>query len=95
MAEDGRYRGYGRAVDIWSIGCVVLQMSTGRPPWPQAHPYQIVMHVCQGGLPAYPTPIGPLLKNFLDSCFVFDPDKRKSARQLLQDPFANLHVSVF
>ncbi|EYC09452.1 hypothetical protein Y032_0060g3126 [Ancylostoma ceylanicum] len=92
MAEDGRYRGYGRAVDIWSIGCVVLQMSTGRAPWPEMHPFQITMRVCQGGLPAYPVPVGPLLKHFLDQCFVFDPDERKSAEQLLQDPFANLHV---
>ncbi|KAK6727763.1 hypothetical protein RB195_005444 [Necator americanus] len=91
-AEDGRYRGYGRAVDIWSIGCVVLQMTTGRAPWPEMHPLQITMRVCQGGLPAYPLPIGPLLKHFLDMCFVFDPDKRKSAEQLLLHPFANLHV---
>ncbi|VDM56314.1 unnamed protein product, partial [Angiostrongylus costaricensis] len=76
VAEDGRYRGYGRAVDIWSIGCVVLEM------------------VGQGGIPPYPIPIGGLLKHFLDSCFVFSPDERKSAEQLLQDPFANLHVGV-
>ncbi|KAJ1363598.1 hypothetical protein KIN20_023495 [Parelaphostrongylus tenuis] len=93
-AEDGRYRGYGRAVDIWSIGCVVLEMSTGRRPWPDMHPFQITMRVGQGGRPPYPVPIGNLLKHFLDSCFVFNPDDRKSAEQLLQDPFANLHVDV-
>ncbi|PIO55174.1 kinase domain protein, partial [Teladorsagia circumcincta] len=91
MAEDGKYRGYGRAVDIWSIGCVVLEMSTGRRPWPDMHPFQITMRVCQGGLPAYPNPIRWILKHFLDSCFVFNPDDRKSADQLLQDPFANVH----
>ncbi|KAK6057737.1 kinase domain protein, partial [Cooperia oncophora] len=94
MSEDGKYRGYGRAVDIWSIGCVVLEMSTGRQPWPDMHPFQITMKVCQGGLPAYPNPIRRILKHFLDSCFVFSPDDRKSADQLLQDPFANVHVDA-
>ncbi|KAK5970757.1 Kinase domain protein, partial [Trichostrongylus colubriformis] len=94
MAEDGKYRGYGRAVDIWSIGCVVLEMSTGRRPWPDMHPFQITMRVCQGGLPAYPNPIRLILKHFLDSCFVFNPDDRKSAEQLLHDPFADIHVDA-
>uniref|UniRef100_A0A1I7XEI2 Protein kinase domain-containing protein n=1 Tax=Heterorhabditis bacteriophora TaxID=37862 RepID=A0A1I7XEI2_HETBA len=92
--EDGRYRGYGRAVDIWSIGCVVLEMITGRRPWPDMHPYQITMkaHVCQGGRPAYPAQAPIILRHFLDACFVYDPDQRKSADQLLQDPFVNIHV---
>nr|CDJ82576.1 Serine threonine protein kinase-related domain containing protein [Haemonchus contortus] len=94
MAEDGKYRGYGRAVDIWSIGCVVLEMSTGRRPWPDMHPFQITMKVCQGVLPAYPNPIRWILKHFLDSCFVFNPDDRKSAEQLLHDPFADVHVDA-
>ena len=24
---------YGRRCDVWSIGCVVIQMATGDPPW--------------------------------------------------------------
>ena len=31
--EEGSATGYGRKCDVWSIGCVIIQMASAKPPW--------------------------------------------------------------
>ena len=51
--ENGMLRGYGRASDIWSVGCVVLFMLTGRQPWKGMGLDQIIYAVGSGRSPEY------------------------------------------
>ena len=38
--------GHGRAADIWSVGCVIVEMTTGNRPWHELESnYQIMFKV--------------------------------------------------
>uniref|UniRef100_F1KR93 Mitogen-activated protein kinase kinase kinase 4 n=1 Tax=Ascaris suum TaxID=6253 RepID=F1KR93_ASCSU len=87
--------GYGRAADVWSVGCVVLEMCTGKPPWHECEAVvQIVFRVGSGMRPTIPQRVqaDTACYSFLDMCFQTDPRKRATAEQLRQHPFANIKV---
>jgi mitogen-activated protein kinase kinase kinase len=75
------------AVDVWSLGCVILEMATGRRPWASMdNEWAIMYHIAQGDPPQLPSrdQLSDTGIDFLKKCFERDPAKRASAVELLQ-----------
>ncbi|CAN1176357.1 Mitogen-activated protein kinase kinase kinase 20 [Linum perenne] len=76
------------AVDVWSLGCTVVQMLTGEEPWSRCKDdWDLITEVVNGGHPEIPDWLCEEAKDFLKRCFVTDPSCRLSAESLLQHPF--------
>lgn len=75
-------------VDIWSLGCTVLEMATTKPPWSQ---YEGVAAMFKIGnskeLPAIPDHLSNEGKDFVRKCLQRNPRDRPSASELLDHPF--------
>ncbi|KAL0889199.1 hypothetical protein Bca101_013182 [Brassica carinata] len=67
----------GPAVDMWSLGCVVLQMSGG-------HPVKVGECCYRWRLPRL---VSPLANDFLRRCMALQPSRRANAADLLKHPF--------
>ncbi|QHN88555.1 MAP kinase kinase kinase [Arachis hypogaea] len=87
-------------MDIWALGCIVIEMLTGLPAWGKSPllieelRYLVEHHELS---PKKPQRIGFFCHDFLEKCFMKDPSKRPdgyavgflgSGRLLLLDGFA-------
>ncbi|RYO77399.1 hypothetical protein DL766_007910 [Monosporascus sp. MC13-8B] len=83
----GENPGRAGAVDVWSLGCVILEMATGRRPWSNLdNEWAIMYNIAQGNPPQLPSvdQLSPQGIDFLSRCFNRDPKERASAVELLQ-----------
>ena len=71
------------ACDIWSVGCTVIELLTGNPPYFDLAPMTALFRIVQDDYPPLPHGISPALRDFLLLCFQKEPVLRCSASTLL------------
>lgn len=79
--------GYGVPADIWSLGCTVLEMLTGRFPYSNFECMQALYRIGKGERPQIPDSLSKDAKDFIRKCLQVDPSSRSTAAQLLDHPF--------
>ncbi|GAA6053671.1 hypothetical protein JCM3770_001689 [Rhodotorula araucariae] len=83
----GERRGRMGAMDVWAVGCVILECATGRRPWSNLdNEWAIMFHI---GIavqhPPLPEPhqLSELGIDFIRQCLTIDPEKRPTAEELM------------
>lgn len=85
-------RAYGRKADVWSLGCVFIEMITAKPPWGLMHnPLATMVRVATSEeTPPVNVPISDAFRDIITSCTRRDPEERLLASELLDHPFLAL-----
>ncbi len=81
--------GHGRQADIWSLGCTVIEMLTGHPPWHRfKNASSALFHIATtSDLPRIPGDISTGAAGFIVACLQRDPARRLNATRLKRQAF--------
>lgn len=80
---------YSLAADIWSVGCTIVEMATGQPPFGDVEFADVFWKVGSGEAPPIPSHLPEDLKDFISQCLEVDGAKRPTCDTLLTHPFLN------
>ena len=75
-------KGASTKSDIWSLGCTLIELVTGKPPYSDLISMSAMFHIVEDKNPPLPDNISKDMANFLLACFQKDPQSRPSATQL-------------
>ncbi|CAK60937.1 unnamed protein product (macronuclear) [Paramecium tetraurelia] len=81
---------YGKKADIWSLGCTMIEMATGHPPFSEVKNIYTIMVKISKLTDMIPIPEelkSEQARDFLKKCLQLNPEDRWEAEDLLQHPF--------
>jgi hypothetical protein len=84
--------GCSTASDIWSVGCTVIELLTGFPPYHELSDVTALFRIVTDECPPLPTDVSHDCQNFLRACFTKDMNARATARDLLSHPWLGLEA---
>jgi serine/threonine protein kinase len=79
--------GLTSACDVWSLGCTVIELLTGKAPYFDLAPMRALYRIVQDEYPPMPEGASDRCRDFLHECFQKEPSFRMSAAQLLEHPW--------
>lgn len=87
---------FTRFSDIWSLGCTVIEMATGQPPWAEyKNPMSVLYYIGNlNSMPPIPENLSAELKDFLKCCMRIEPKERRNVYELLTHPFITGDIIV-
>ncbi|CAD8109752.1 unnamed protein product [Paramecium primaurelia] len=84
---------YGRRVDVWSLGCVIIEMATAEHPWPNIKSLAQLLEAIQNlKCPPIPTHLSKECQNFIKRCCTYNKDQRPHAEILKEDPWIKKEI---
>lgn len=83
--------GHSFSADIWSVGCLVIEMITGSAPWSSISRSvkEVLQLIVQGQRPPIPEGLSKDCKSFIELCLRIIPSERPTASCLLRHKFLN------
>ncbi|KAI9468067.1 MAG: kinase-like domain-containing protein [Benjaminiella poitrasii] len=78
---------YTRKADIWSLGCMIVEMFTGDHPFPEYSQMQAIFQIGCNTTPNIPSNISEDAQDFLRCTFQLNFEDRPSADELLKHLF--------
>jgi serine/threonine protein kinase len=84
-----RRTGHNHSADIWSFGCLIIEMVSGKPPWTVtgAKFSEILGYISSGVHPPFPNNLSKELSSLLEICLNPIPAERWTAGQLMKHKF--------
>eukprot|EP01130_Rhizamoeba_saxonica_P000454 TRINITY_DN1040_c0_g1_i1.p1 TRINITY_DN1040_c0_g1~~TRINITY_DN1040_c0_g1_i1.p1 ORF type:complete len:502 (+),score=105.65 TRINITY_DN1040_c0_g1_i1:1-1506(+) len=87
---------YKTECDIWSVGCTIIELATGKFPWDGLEPFQVLYKVGSGEKPDLPPDIvSEECEEFTKLCMVVDQNDRPTANDLIKEDFITNPLSVY
>ncbi|KAJ1978131.1 ATP binding [Dimargaris xerosporica] len=88
-----RASGYSAKIDIWSCGCLVIEMWTGKRPWEPLNEIQTMYRLGSGEAPPSPDDASADCLSLLERCFLANAEERPTASELIHDRFCQVPSS--
>ncbi|KAJ2959329.1 hypothetical protein NQZ79_g5244 [Umbelopsis isabellina] len=75
-------RGASVKSDIWSLGCTLIELLTGKPPYADLIAMSALFRIVEDDYPPLPSKISEEMREFLMCCFQKNPEDRPTAAEL-------------
>ena len=83
--------GHGRKGDIWALGCMMIELSSGTLPWAElnfSNPFTAMYQIAvSNDLPAIPDDLSSDCRDFITACLTRDATLRPDCNALLKHTF--------